>query len=41
MELILQVFPAPDDDAGELAELTGLLSGELLDLDVPPLTRVG
>lgn len=32
--LILRVHPGPDDDAGELAELTGLLQGELLDLDV-------
>ena len=32
--LVLQVYPAPEDDAGELAELTGLLRGELLDLDV-------
>jgi hypothetical protein len=33
-ELVLQVCPALDDDAGDLAELAGLLRGELLDLDV-------
>jgi len=33
-ELILQVYPAPGDDAGELAELARWLRGELLDLDV-------
>jgi hypothetical protein len=33
-ELVLQVCPAPGDDAGELAELSGWLRGELLDLDV-------
>ena len=32
--LVLQVCPGPEDDAGELAELAGLLRGELLDLDV-------
>ena len=32
--LVLQVHPRPPEDAGELAELTGLLRGELLDLDV-------
>ena len=32
-ELILQVCPAPEDDAGELAETTGWLRAELLDLD--------
>lgn len=33
-KLVVQVIPVADDDAGELAELTGLLQGELLDLDV-------
>ena len=33
-ELILQVCPAPEDDAGELAEMTGWLRAELLGLDV-------
>ena len=33
-ELVLRVHPGPDEDAGELAELTGLLRGELLDLGV-------
>jgi hypothetical protein len=33
-ELVVQVRPAPGDDGGELAELAGLLRGELLDLDV-------
>jgi hypothetical protein len=28
------VQPGPDDDAGDLAELTGLLRDDLLDLDV-------
>ena len=32
--LVVQVHPGPGEDAGELAELTGLLRGELLDLDV-------
>jgi hypothetical protein len=32
--LILQVYPRADEDAGELAELTGALRGELLDLDI-------
>lgn len=32
--LVLQVRPGPDDDAGELAELAGLLRDELSDLDV-------
>jgi hypothetical protein len=32
--LIVQVYPGPDDDAGELAELTRWLREELLDLDV-------
>ena len=33
-EFILQICPAPEDDAGELAETTGWLRAELLDLDV-------
>ena len=33
-ELVLQVCPAPEDDAGELAETTGWLRAELLDLDI-------
>jgi hypothetical protein len=33
-ELTLRVCPAPGDDAGELAEITGWLRAELLDLDV-------
>jgi hypothetical protein len=32
--LVLQVCPAPEDDAGELAELAGWLRVELLSLDV-------
>jgi len=32
--LVLQVCPAPEDDAGELTELAGWLRAELLDLDV-------
>jgi hypothetical protein len=39
-ELVLQVCPAPGDDAGELAELAGLLRGELLDLDVSAVDRL-
>jgi hypothetical protein len=37
--LVLQVYPGPDDDAEELAELTRLLQGELLDLDVAAVER--
>ena len=33
-ELVLQICPEPDDDAAELAQLTGWLRGELLGLDV-------
>jgi hypothetical protein len=33
-EFILQVCPAPEDDAGELAETTRWLRAELLDLDI-------
>jgi hypothetical protein len=32
--LVLQVCPAPEEDAGELAEAAAWLRGELLDLDV-------
>jgi hypothetical protein len=32
--LVVRVHPGPDEDAGELAKLAGLLRGELLDLDV-------
>lgn len=39
-ELVLQVCPAPGDDAGELAELAGWLRGELLDLDVQGVDRL-
>jgi hypothetical protein len=35
LEWILQVRPAPGDDARELAKLAGWLRAELLDLDVP------
>lgn len=38
--LILQVRPGPDDDTEELAELAGLLQGELLDLDVSAVDRL-
>jgi hypothetical protein len=38
--LVLQVRPGPDDDAGEVAELAGLLRGELLDLDVSAVGRL-
>ena len=38
-ELVLHLCPAPGDDAGELAELTGWLRGELLDLDVQGVER--
>lgn len=37
--LVLRVNPGPDDDSGELAELTGLLRAELLDLDVVAVER--
>jgi len=33
-ELVLQVYPAPEDDTGELAQTTRWLRAELLDLDV-------
>jgi hypothetical protein len=38
--LILQVCPGREDDAGELAELAGLLRSELLDLDVSAVDRL-
>jgi hypothetical protein len=38
--LVLRVVPEPGDDAGELTELTGLLRGELLDLDVAAVERL-
>lgn len=38
--LVLQVCPAPEDDAGELNELTGRLRAELLDLDVQGVDRL-
>ena len=40
LELILQVCPAPGDDARELAKLAGWLRGELLDLDVQRVNRL-
>jgi hypothetical protein len=39
-DLVLQVCPAPGDDAGELAERAGWLRGELLDLDVQGVNRL-
>jgi hypothetical protein len=38
--LVLQVCPVPEDDVEELAELTGLLRGELLDLDVSAVDQL-
>jgi hypothetical protein len=38
--LVLQVCPAPEDDAGELAELAGWLRAELLGLDVQGVDRL-
>jgi hypothetical protein len=38
--LVVQVCPGPEDDAGELAQLAGLLRGELLDLDVSAVDRL-
>jgi len=38
--LVLEVCPAPGDDAGELANLAGWLRGELLDLDVRGVDRL-
>ncbi len=37
--VVLQVCPAPGDDAGELAEMAGWLRTELLDLDVQAVDR--
>jgi hypothetical protein len=39
-ELVLQVCPAPGDDAGELAKRAGWLRGELRDLDVQRVDRL-
>ena len=39
-ELLLQLYPAPDDDAGDLAELAGWLRAELLDLDVQAVDQL-
>jgi hypothetical protein len=38
--MVVRVFPASDDDIGELAELTGRLRAELLDLDVQAVDSV-
>jgi hypothetical protein len=38
-ELDLHVYPEPGDGAGDLEELTLLLRGELLDLDVAAVER--
>ena len=38
--LVVQVCPAPEDDAGDLADLARLLRGELLDLDVSAVDRL-
>jgi hypothetical protein len=38
--LVLQVCTAAEDDAGDLADLAGLLRGELLDLDVSAVDRL-
>jgi hypothetical protein len=38
--LVLQVCPGPEDDAEQVAELAGLLSRELLDLDVSAVDRL-
>lgn len=38
--VVVRVFPASDDDPGELAELTGRLRAELLDLDVQAVDAV-
>ena len=37
--LVLQVYPAPEDEAEDLAELAGWLRAELLDLDVQDVDR--
>ena len=39
-QLVLQVNPTPEDDAGELAEMTGWLRAELLDLDVQDVEQL-
>lgn len=39
-ELVVQVEPTAGEDADELAELTGWLQRELLDLDVAAVDRV-
>jgi hypothetical protein len=41
LELILQVCPAPGDNAGKLTEMARGLRGELLDLDVQWIDRPG
>lgn len=38
--VVLQVCPAPGDDADELAELAGWLRAELLDMDVQAVDRL-
>jgi hypothetical protein len=41
-DVVLQIYPASDDDAAELTELAGWLRAELLELDlesVDPLAR--
>ena len=38
--LVLQVCPAPGDDAGELGDLAGWLRAELLDLDIQGVDRL-
>ena len=38
--LVLQVYPAPDDDAGELAEMAMLLRAELFELDVQGIEQL-
>jgi hypothetical protein len=39
-KLVLQVYPAPEDDAEELAARAERLRGELLDLDVAGVDRL-
>lgn len=38
--LVVRVYPAPEDDVGELAEIAGWLRAELLDLDVQAVDRL-
>src|SRR5215469_11190001 len=38
--LVLRVCPDPEDDAGDLADLAGLLRGELLGLDVSAVDQL-